>query len=184
MAAAPRLNRIAKGLIVAASMMLAAFPDLPRAEETAEPAVICQDDGATPEARLAACTRVIGEPGRPLPERVEALIMRAALNEEAERLDAAITDLDETLKLAPGDASAHLLRGNVHYARGDLDKALADYQAGIAAEPSDPAGYYNRAIVYEAMSERDKAIADYKKALELDPAFAEAKAALEELGVK
>jgi tetratricopeptide (TPR) repeat protein len=175
--------RAAIAVAMAAAVGLMAMPAAAQTPAE-EPAAACQDESAGPEARVAACTRVIEETARPAPERVEALITRAAIHDDAGRLDAALADLDEALKLAPKDATALLLRGNVHYARGDLAKALADYDAGIAAEPSDPAGYFNRAIVYEAQDERDKAIADFKKALELDPAFAEAKAALEELGVK
>ncbi len=159
-------------------------PAEPPAQHSNDAAVVCQDDTATPAARHAACTQVIEEAGRPAPERAEALIVRGGLNEDAGTLDAAIADLTEALKLMPGDATALLLRGNVFYAKEDLDRALADYNAGIAAEPGDPAGYFNRAIVYEAKNQRDKAITDYRKALALDPSFAEAKAALDELGAK
>ena len=173
--------RAALAGLVSAIAVLAPAPLLAQAPDKEEPAVICQDEATPPPARIAACSKIIDDTARPAPERAEALITRGALHDDAERPDAAIKDLTAALAIAPNDATALLLRGNVYYAKGDLDAALADYSAGIAASPEDAAGYFNRAIVHEAKGDKAKAVADYRKALEIDPAFEEAKAALDEL---
>src|SRR5687768_6114514 len=41
----------------------------------------------------------------------------------------AVTCLDDAIRLAPADPTAHLYRGIAHYHGGDLDRAVQDYTA-------------------------------------------------------
>lgn len=51
------------------------------------------------------------------------------------RLDAALQDLDEAVRLAPERALVRFHRAEVRAARGDAAGALDDFDAGLALEP-------------------------------------------------
>lgn len=54
--------------------------------------------------------------------------------------------------------------------------------AGPNTEPSAAAACWRKGVAYEQLGDNDEAIASYRKSLELDPAFANSKEALERLG--
>ncbi len=85
-------------------------------------------------------------------------------------LHKAIADFSEALKLAPGQAFAHLQRGIAYHRIGEADKALEDYSEAIKLTPRDPTPYVNRGIVYYTKKgQYEAAINDFNKALELNP---------------
>ncbi|MGD9614740.1 MAG: hypothetical protein AB7H90_02545 [Alphaproteobacteria bacterium] len=72
------------------------------------------------------------------PARVEALIYRAAANRALERLDPALDDITQALKLAPGSVPALLERGNIRSLRGDREGARLDWERVAAMSPVSP----------------------------------------------
>src|SRR5262245_21440898 len=97
------------------------------AQSNGEALAACKSEEAALEARISACTRVIGETGADEELRIEAYLQRGVLFEVAGDKDAAIKDYSAIIELDPTHAVAHFNRGNVHDQRGNHDLAIADY---------------------------------------------------------
>ena len=65
------------------------------------------------------------------------LFVRAAMFNQNEAADKALTDLNAAIKLDPQFAMAFTNRGWLHIEKGDLDKALADFTAATKLAPKD-----------------------------------------------
>ncbi|MGD9722980.1 MAG: tetratricopeptide repeat protein [Pirellulales bacterium] len=93
--------------------------------------------------------------------------------------DAAITTLDEAIRLNPRDAQAYVFRGRAYHCRdqaGDLNAAIEDFSAAIQLNPKDPEAYYSRSIAYHdrglstrSPADEEKSQADHAAARRLDP---------------
>ena len=59
---------------------------------------------------------------------------RAGLYERQGRLDLALADLDEVVRLTPASASSWLQRAELHEKRGDKAGAIADYRKALAID--------------------------------------------------
>ncbi|MBN1393522.1 MAG: tetratricopeptide repeat protein [Pirellulales bacterium] len=100
------------------------------------------------------------------PERAEALVLRANLQEAPEKK---LADLDEAVRLAPHAAAAVRARG---LALADMDKleaALADLDKAIALDPNDVPTYESKALVLAELKKYDDALAVLDKALVVKP---------------
>ena len=111
-------------------------------------------------------------PAEAVEHRVVGLSNRGLVLAESGRFDAALTDLDEAVKL--GHRPAVLNRGWAHELKGDYAKAAADYAALLAAHPTDVLGLNNSAWLQATCP--DAAFRDGKEAVRL------AKAACERTG--
>ncbi len=83
--------------------------------------------------------------------------------------DKAIADLDEAIRLDPGDALAFGNRGIAWWAKKDYDQAIADYTEAIRLDPGRALAFNNCGIAWRDKKDYDKAIADYNEAIRLDP---------------
>jgi len=95
------------------------------------------------------------------------------------RLDEAIAEFREALRLNPNMAQAHLNLGNVLSDRGQVDEAIAHYQRALEIQPNLAEAHYSLGNVLAGRAQLDEAIAEYRKALEIKPAFADARHNLE-----
>lgn len=96
----------------------------------------------------------------------------------------AMQEYETALQLDPKNADAHFGRGMVRIMApqgfgGDLDGAIQDFEASLA-KPTPEAHFY-LGEAYKKKGLADKAKASYQKALALNPNYAEAKKALDEL---
>ena len=78
------------------------------------------------------------------------------------KVDDAVADYDEAIRLKPDDTEAYLNRGIAKAALGRYDDAIADYDEAIHLKPDLAAAYYNRGIAKDKLG-RCK---DFKTALE------------------
>ncbi len=69
------------------------------------------------------------------PAGVEALVLRATIEQSRHRFDAARALLDRALELSPAHVQARLTRATVAHVRGNLDAARADCDALRASAP-------------------------------------------------
>ena len=95
---------------------------------------------------VAACAVLIDNEKTAKPDRIKALLARAAVFARKDQLDRAIADDDAALKLDPTLADTFNERGELWWKKGDRPKALADFAAAIKLNPDHPAarGNYKR----------------------------------------
>ena len=96
-----------------------------------------EDDKAAAE-----CGALIENEKTAKPDRIKALLARAAVFARKDQLDRAITDYGEALRLEP-QADVYNVRGELWWKRGDRPKALSDFAAAIKLSPDHPAAKIN-----------------------------------------
>jgi tetratricopeptide (TPR) repeat protein len=85
------------------------------------------------------------------------------------KVELAIKDFSEAIRLDPKHGQAYSLRGNAWHEKEAYDKAIADYTEAIRLEPKWAGVYTNRGNSWSEKGEYDKAIADHSEAIRLDP---------------
>lgn len=137
-----------------------------------------------PVMQLKGCTRYIRSGILDAGELSMAYTNRGVAQAAIGKLDKAIGDFTEAVRLNPGNALAFYNRGNVRFDRGDMRDAIGDFDMAIAKDPEFTLAYYNRGLARETLGEREQSIADYRKALELAPTLEPARQRLNKLGVQ
>jgi tetratricopeptide (TPR) repeat protein len=94
-------------------------------------AIEANDDDAT----ISRCDSLIGNEKKPRPDRIRAVLARAAAYDRKQQYDRAIADYDTALQLDPAQADAFNHRGEVWRKKGDRPHALADFGAAIRLNP-------------------------------------------------
>ena len=97
------------------------------------------------------------------------------------KLNEAIVELDEAIRLDPKLASAYNSRGVAYKDLGQRQRAIQDYDEAIRLDPKDAAPYVNRGLVYTKLNRDQEAERDFAKAIELGFDPARLKALIEEL---
>ncbi len=93
------------------------------------------NDNSTPEQSLKACTAVLAlGASAPQPPAL-TYYDRAQIHQNMKRLDLALADIDQALKLAPANAAMLFWRAGLHVELGKDDLALADYAEALRADP-------------------------------------------------
>jgi tetratricopeptide (TPR) repeat protein len=98
--------------------------------------------------------------------RAKALLLRAGLTREPAKQRA---DLNEAVRIAPGDPSAVLARGLFLADAGEFDAALADLDKAIEARPRHAGAYEAKAMILTKQKKYDQALLALDKAKELNP---------------
>ena len=80
------------------------------------------------------------------------------------RLDLALMDYNQTLRLDPTFPEAYFNRGNAYYQLGIHSLAIADYTHYISLDPFDAEIYYKRSLAYKKIDALENAATDKKKA--------------------
>ena len=104
------------------------------------------------------------------PNSSDAYNRRAIAHQLQGKLDEAIDDFGQSLRLNPS-AVIHCNRGNAWRVKKEYDKAIADYDDSLRIDPKHFFGYLNRGIAWSSKKEYDKAIADFGEAVRLDPKY-------------
>jgi len=100
------------------------------------------------------------------PLRAQALMLRAAIEKDAEKK---LADLDEAVRTVPDDAAVRRARGLLRADLGKLAESLADMDEAIKLAPKDLANYEAKAIVLVGLKKYDEALVSLDKARELSP---------------
>ncbi len=91
------------------------------------------------------------------------------------RLDEAINQYREALRLKPDDADAHYDLANTLYRKGLWDEAVDEYREDLKLSPNDFSGHSNLGAALFQKGRIDEAIAQFQEALRLNPDYAEAR---------
>jgi tetratricopeptide (TPR) repeat protein len=84
---------------------------------------------------ISRCESLIGNEKNTQPDRIRAVLARAAAYDRKQQYDRAIADYDTALQLDPAQADAFNHRGEVWRKKGDRPHALADFGAAIRLDP-------------------------------------------------
>eukprot|EP00271_Cylindrocystis_brebissonii_P010206 TRINITY_DN26327_c0_g1_i1.p1 TRINITY_DN26327_c0_g1~~TRINITY_DN26327_c0_g1_i1.p1 ORF type:complete len:396 (+),score=45.88 TRINITY_DN26327_c0_g1_i1:87-1274(+) len=87
------------------------------------------------------------------------------------RMEQALGDYAQAMKLAPYAVDPVLNRGVALENLGRYDEAARDYRAVLAVDPRDPAAWNNLGNVTAAQGLWDEALEEYKRAVQLAPDF-------------
>lgn len=112
--------------------------------------------------------------GLPAKYQVLALTQRSSLHLRADRVEAALADLERALVIKPDNAQALALRGNTFLKQRRFGLAVEDYGKALDLEPTLVQAYYGRAIAQSQLGDFVRAIEDYDRISNLDPAFSAA----------
>jgi tetratricopeptide (TPR) repeat protein len=164
-------------LFIAASVLLpAAAPasaniiGVARARSCFEAAVARR---ATRDA-LESCTAALEEDSLTLRDRAATLVNRGILNMQVAKLDAALSDYDEAIRLQPEAAEAWVNKGIALIKAGRDAEAATVLSHGLDLGPANPAvAHYSRAFAYESLGKIRQAYEDFGRAAALAPGWRE-----------
>jgi len=106
----------------------------------------------------------------PAPEYTSLLYLtRAQIYIQQNNLDAALSDLDESIEAYPDSTESLLLRARVYSFQRRLDDAVEDYSSVIRIEPENPDAYLERGYLNYQLRHLEEALDDYNHALEISP---------------
>lgn len=106
------------------------------------------NDNSTPEQSLQSCTALL-KLGASAPQApAQTYYDRARVHETMKRLDLALADVDQALKLAPTDAAMLFWRAGLQVELGKDDLALTDYAAALRADPGLAEALARRGQIY------------------------------------
>jgi tetratricopeptide (TPR) repeat protein len=146
----------------------------------AQPAAIsidreaCINSGSapTPEAAIAACTRLLDTLARgeiPGLEGAAVHIARGNLHAVQGEVDRAIADYDIAITLDPNRAVAFFNRATALTEKGEIDRALLDFDRAIELDPTDADAHLGRGRAHYQKKDYAAALTDYDAALQLVP---------------
>lgn len=93
---------------------------------------------------------------------------RAKLHRKSGRIEAALSDYNEAIRLNSGYPSALYNRGNIYRDLKQYGNAIGDYTKAIEIERDFAEAYINRALCLEATGKIPEALIDYTIAIHLD----------------
>ena len=158
------LPRAAIALTVVVSGLAATAPAC--ADVTDLDRKICADRNEDADKKIAACTVVLGYPSeRAL--HANAYHQRGLSFFRKQKLDFAIADYTEAIKLDPKFVFAYGARALAYNQKGDSDRAVQDASEGLRLDPQSYEMRMLRGFFYRTAKSWDLAIADYSEAIKL-----------------
>lgn len=83
--------------------------------------------------------------------------------------EAALTSVNDAIRLNSGFLPSLILRGNLYNETRQFDKAVEDFTAAITLDPSSLEAYTGRSMAYKRLNKQELAKADTAKMRELQP---------------
>ncbi|MFN0193567.1 MAG: tetratricopeptide repeat protein [Aestuariivirga sp.] len=116
------------------------------------------------------CTAALEGKGLQPEKRAKVLSQRANVFYFAQRLDLAIEDASEAIKLDPGRVEAYVRRANARILLGDLHQAREDISLALALNPEHANAYISLGWLYShTPDDLGKREPVYLRALEIEP---------------
>jgi len=105
-------------------------------------------------------------------------VNRGAMARQQRRLDEAVRDLQEAVKVDPGSSTAHLELGRAYEENGRLTEAVQEYQAAVNADATNLAAQVRLGQALNAQQQYAQAVTAFTAVLASNPDKAEAYAGL------
>jgi tetratricopeptide (TPR) repeat protein len=94
---------------------------------------------------------------------------RGSYYQKNEKIDAALADFNEALRLKPDHPEALVNRSDIFRKKGQYDLSIADCDKALNAVKDYPGAYMNRGIAYCIVGRYDEAFNDFGKVIAQDP---------------
>jgi len=120
--------------------------------------------GREPEARIAACTRLLSAN----PASFYAIGNRGIAYRRVGDYDRALADIETALRMKPHLAGLYSERGMIFARTGQNTAALRDFDEALRRDANLIQAYFERAMVYEVTGQHERAKADIESALDRD----------------
>jgi tetratricopeptide (TPR) repeat protein len=104
--------------------------------------------------------------------KAKALLFRATIATDSDKkieLDKKMADLDEAVKLSPGNADIVRIRGLLKAEAGKLEEAIPDINKAIELEPKNTANFQYKSLILSQLKKYDEALAALEQARQIDP---------------
>jgi tetratricopeptide (TPR) repeat protein len=112
-------------------------------------------------------------PNEPVPLKLAKIHTRIGRTLAAQgKTDEAIAESRETIRLNPGNDTAHNNLGVLLAKQGKLDEANAEYREAIRLNPGNNTAHNNLGLNLFNQGKLDEAIAEYREAIRLKPDYA------------
>jgi len=118
---------------------------------------------------IALCNRALNARGVDDSDRAFVLRMRGAIYRQMRKLDDAIADFSEVIRLKPRFAQGYLDRALALIDKRETDLASMDLDAAVRVEPDNFDARLNRGYLRSTQGQNDLALADYDAAIRLRP---------------
>jgi len=105
----------------------------------------------------------------------------ADLLRKANRIDEAITILENGIRKHPNNSTAYLILGRCYNDKGAVESAVQNYEHASELEPQNVLAHKELGNAYISIGEKDKALALFKKVFEIDNGDMEVKKIIDEL---
>lgn len=122
-----------------------------------------------PAAAATVMIFVLGSTRRHLKSTVPDHLRQARIHRVHGDHDAALTELEQALAIAPYLGEGYFQRGCVHEAKGEVDLALSDFDQAINCDPQLALAYLHRGRLRTAKGELDPAMADFERVMTMRP---------------
>ena len=106
---------------------------------------------------------------QPLSRQARYHLEQGQILYDAGKVDQAVAEWQETLRLAPQTAQAHHLLGLAFRDQKDYTQAAAAFQQALRLEPDNATAHVHLARAFEALGKEQEAFNTYQKALQLVP---------------
>ena len=108
------------------------------------------------------------------PESYRAYYNLASEQRTLGKLDAAIENYAQALRLKPDHANAHNNLGFIFASQGQTEKAVHHYYEALKIKPDHAEAHHNLGVFFEEQGKFETAMGCYAEALRINPEFAEA----------
>jgi choline-sulfatase len=96
-------------------------------------------------------------------------------------LEDGVTQLGHAIQQKPDNADAHTALGTLYLRQGNLPKAQAAFSTAVRLSSHSAAAHFNLGITLAKERRTQEAAAEFRQALQIDPGFARARRALDQL---
>ena len=101
--------------------------------------------------------------------KIDALLQEGIHLIQSDRLDEAITKLDEVVKGAPGFPEGYNRRATAYYLAGQYEKSIADCEEAIRHNPTHFGALSGLGYNYFKLGKSERAIRYFERALDINP---------------